>query len=107
MRNPRLGNHGLEFKQRSALGALHDALVEEKGRSVPWDDVESLAEASFQRILIVWQREQAKIFPVRDYPTLRVQATVALAQFVASGGMRRTNPRRTTKSKRRTHSRHR
>jgi hypothetical protein len=89
-RNPRLGNTGYEFRQQAARAMLREALRLE-GHDP--DMADGLIESAFHYGLNMVQQQQHRIVPVRDYPALRLQATLASAQLVASGQMRR-NPRR-------------
>ena len=85
-RNPPLGNTGWEFKQRMARKHLVDAIWQENGNV---EVVDELIDRAFQFAKSNLQKEQNRIIPAKDWPALRVEATLTLARMVASGELKR------------------
>ena len=80
--NPRLGNTGMEFRQNRARRLLVEAIDQEGGNPEVVDD---LIERAFLFARANWVREHNRILPAKEWPAMRVYATLALAQLVASG----------------------
>jgi hypothetical protein len=89
--NPRVGNSGWEFKQRSYTKMLCDAL-EAAGQSPSAEQVHDLIEASFRHAKAMIQQADGRIIPVSQYPALRAEVALSLAKLTMDGALRRPGP---------------
>jgi hypothetical protein len=83
--NPPLGNSGLEFKQAAARLYLLDA-IHLAGANT--DATDPLIAQAFAFAKLRWQQHHNRILPAKEWPALRLEATLRLAQLVASGGLK-------------------
>jgi hypothetical protein len=81
-RNPLLGNTGLEFQQNAARKLLVLAIRQEGFNTDAADD---LIKQAFIFAKNRWEAHYNRILPHREWAKLRVEATLRLAQTVASG----------------------